>query len=155
MVTHKQNIKRTEQFYLLTVTIFIANHLIGQNMKNYLLILTVCLFSMTLTDSAFAAEKRCGWLENPTPGNWWLTDADASWTIAAQGGYSIDDASWEKMPELGGKDYVETNGNYGYGCACLSVTVDKKNTRITKVFSGKTLPLKKCRSDKALPEMPQ
>ena len=32
------------------------------------------------------AEERCGWLENPTPGNWWLRDARGLWIISAQGG---------------------------------------------------------------------
>ena len=32
------------------------------------------------------AEERCGWLENPTPGNWWLKDARGLWIISAQGG---------------------------------------------------------------------
>ena len=122
--------------------------------KKYLAVLCAGLLSLTLSNLANAKEMRCGWLENPTPGNWWLTDADASWTISAQGGYSIDDGSWEKMPELGGKEYVANNGNYGYGCACLTVNVDSENTRITKVFKGKTIPLKKCRADKKLPPEP-
>ena len=29
--------------------------------------------------TASAAENRCGWLVNPTPGNWWLTDRDGTW----------------------------------------------------------------------------
>ena len=30
-------------------------------------------------------ERRCGWLANPTPGNWWLIDADRTWTLSSQG----------------------------------------------------------------------
>jgi hypothetical protein len=33
------------------------------------------------------AERRCGWLENPTPANYCLTDRDGEWTIGVQGGY--------------------------------------------------------------------
>src|SRR5208283_1353890 len=36
------------------------------------------------------AEERCGWLENPTPGNWWLKDAHGLWIISAQGGPYAD-----------------------------------------------------------------
>lgn len=123
-------------------------------MKKYGLALGVCLLGAALLNTAQAKENRCGWLVNPTPGNWWLTDADGDWIISSQGGYSIDDKSWEKVPELGGKEYVATNGSYGHGCACLSVNVDKDNMQITKVFSGKSLPLKKCRTDKNLPPEP-
>ena len=28
---------------------------------------------------AALAETRCGWVVNPTPGNWWLNDRDGSW----------------------------------------------------------------------------
>lgn len=30
---------------------------------------------------ALAAETRCGWYWNPTPGNLWLMDKDDTWTI--------------------------------------------------------------------------
>ena len=41
---------------------------------------------MSASLSPVLAEERCGWLENPTPGNWWLKDAHAFWIIATQGG---------------------------------------------------------------------
>jgi hypothetical protein len=37
--------------------------------------------------TAAAAERRCGWLENPTPANLWLLDREAEWLLSAQGGY--------------------------------------------------------------------
>ena len=43
-------------------------------------------------------EERCGWLENPTPGNWWLRDARGLWIISAQGDPYAEGV--EKMPEL-------------------------------------------------------
>lgn len=121
-------------------------------MKKYLGVIMLCLLTSNV---ALAKENRCGWIVNPTPANWWLTDADGDWIISLQGGYSIDDASWEKMPELGGKEYVATNGSYGYGCACLSVNVNKKEKQVTQVFSSKNLPLKRCRADKKLPPEPK
>ncbi len=45
----------------------------------------------SVATGAQAAENRCGYIENPTPGNWWLTDADASWTIGTQGSDSYPD----------------------------------------------------------------
>ena len=41
--------------------------------------------SLALAVPAIAAETRCGWLENPTPANWWLDDAENTWTIMTQG----------------------------------------------------------------------
>src|SRR5262245_20967552 len=32
-------------------------------------------------------ERRCGWVDNPTPSNWWLVDRDGEWEIGLQGGY--------------------------------------------------------------------
>ena len=40
-----------------------------------------------LLAAAPAPERRCGWLQNPTPANYWLIDRDGEWTIGAQGGY--------------------------------------------------------------------
>lgn len=112
--------------------------------KHYLhAIAAVSLLSVSLNPVANASEMRCGWLENPTPGNWWLTDADGSWIMSAQGGEEfLDDTSWEKVPELNGK----------YSCACLTVDTDKQNSRIIKIYKGKNLPLKKCTNDPALPK---
>lgn len=108
------------------------------------------LLLAVLTAPAQAAETRCGWLENPTPGNWWLTDKDASWTLATQG-IEAPDAVMLNLPAFDDDEYVATNGNYGYGCACLSVDVDKAEERIVRVHSGRTIPLSRCEGDKALP----
>jgi hypothetical protein len=43
-------------------------------MKLLLPILTTCLV-FAAAHPAFA-EKRCGWFQNPTPANAWLTDKD-------------------------------------------------------------------------------
>jgi len=127
-------------------------------MKKYRLPLFVALslLSGILTTSVSATEKRCGWLANPTPGNYYLFDADGGaqgWTIAAQGGYEAE--GLDKIPDISAKakDYVKTNGNYGYACACLSVTTDKASSKILTLESVKQLPLKKCKTDKKLPPM--
>ena len=99
--------------------------------------------------SARAAETRCGWIENPTPANWWLEDADNTWTIMTQGDDSGEVEGMELISDISEHDYVRTNGNYGYACACMSVETDGKE-RITRILSFRQLKLAKCRADKAL-----
>ncbi|AOJ03901.1 MULTISPECIES: DUF4087 domain-containing protein [Burkholderia] len=99
---------------------------------------------------AHAAEIRCGWLENPTPANWWLTDRTGSWTLSTMGGPEAD--GMDLIPDMSGKQYVETNGPHGYGCACLTVITDKQERRIVKVLKAKQLPLSRCQRDKRLKE---
>ena len=111
-------------------------------------VLSVAALLAVLT-AASAAETRCGWLQNPTPGNWWLTDKDASWTLMSQGEESLDEVM-ENLPSFDEKQYVATNGYYGYGCACLSVDVDKADERIVRTYSGKILPLSRCEADALL-----
>ncbi|HEY4807637.1 MAG TPA: DUF4087 domain-containing protein [Roseiarcus sp.] len=94
-------------------------------------------------------EERCGWLENPTPGNWWLRDARGLWIISAQGGPYAEGV--EKMPELEPEHFVATNGHYGYSCACVSGAFDDHAERMTRVDAARVLSLSVCRADKALP----
>ncbi len=101
---------------------------------------------------ANAAETRCGWLQNPTPANWWLKDRDGTWTISVQGGYQA--RGMDNLPNIDDREYVRTNGNYGYGCACLRVSTDRNRMRITSIESGKALPLRTCREDPSLPKKP-
>ena len=98
---------------------------------------------------AGAPERRCGWLDNPTPANFWLTDRDGEWLIGAQGGYQapgIDD-----MPDMSTAGRVRLNGSYGYSCACMDVTVDRRTRRITRIYSARPVPLRQCRADRRLP----
>lgn len=108
---------------------------------NLLLALPLC---------ATAAEKRCGWLENPTPGNLWLIDAESDWTISIQGAGFIDEDSIDKMPTIDDKEFVRTNGHYGFSCACLNVKTDKVKSEIVKVYGGQQLLLKQCLEDASL-----
>lgn len=94
-------------------------------------------------------ERRCGWLDNPTPGNWWLTDRDGEWLIGAQGGYQAP--GMDNMPDMSTKGFVNTNGNYGYSCACMTVSVNRARQSVTRIVSATPLPLSQCRSDRALP----
>ncbi|AHI67070.1 DUF4087 domain-containing protein [Burkholderia thailandensis] len=96
------------------------------------------------------AEIRCGWLQNPTPGNWWLDDRTGSWTLSTMGGPEAE--GMDLIPDMAGNQYVETNGPHGYACACLTVVTNKPERRIVKVLKAKQLPLSRCRRDKRLKE---
>ena len=97
-----------------------------------------------------AAETRCGWVVNPTPANWWLTDSEGEWILSTQGGVEAD--GMELLPDFTTGDWVVTNGSsYGYGCACMGVTTNRAEGRITKITSVRQLKLAKCEADPALP----
>ncbi|WP_116285628.1 DUF4087 domain-containing protein [Rhizobium sp. LCM 4573] len=108
-----------------------------------------------LANTADASETRCGWYQMPTPGNLWLTDREATWSITSQGQATGPDAvDAERAPDFDSRQFVETNvpgAGYGYGCACLQVDTDARSQRIVKVYSGKIRPLSACRNDKTLP----
>ena len=112
--------------------------------------------SLIAISPAIAAETRCGWYMNPTPGNLWLMDKDATWTITSQAQALGPDATGaENTPDFDPSQFVETNNpgsGYGYGCACMSVTTDAATERITEIFSGETKPLATCEADKSLPK---
>ena len=100
-------------------------------------------------NGASAAERfetRCGWFSNPTPANASLHDRDDEWIIGVQGGHQAE-GDW---PSFGPKQWVETNGHYGHGCACLSVEVDRESGRVLQITSARARPLSACRRDKAL-----
>jgi hypothetical protein len=94
-------------------------------------------------------QRRCGWLSNPTPGNIWLTDRDGEWIIAIQGGYQMPE-EWP-WPSFSPQQWVITNtGNYGYGCACLTLEANPKSRQVLKIKSSQPLPLATCRQDRHL-----
>lgn len=92
------------------------------------------------------AETRCGWFDNPTPANASLHDREAEWIIAVQGGYQAE-GDW---PSFGPKQWIETNGHYGYGCACLRMRVDRETHHVLEIESARARPLSACRRDRAL-----
>ena len=91
------------------------------------------------------AETRCGWFSNPTPGNASLFDREGEWIIGVQGGYQAE-GDWGDF----GRQWVKTNVNYGYGCACLKVRVDRAAKQVTRIESFRVRPLSVCRKDRAL-----
>lgn len=95
-----------------------------------------------------APERRCGWLVNPTPANWWLRDRDGEWVISVQGGPEVP--GMDGLPDMTTPGWVATNGSYGYGCACLMLETGP-GRRVLRVVSGEPLPIARCRGDRTLP----
>ena len=91
---------------------------------------------------------RCGWFENPTPANAWLTDRHGEWTIGVQGGHQAE-GDW---PRFAPYRWVRTNGNYGYGCACIRWEAAANDFLVSKIISSTSRPLAVCRKDRALKE---
>ncbi len=93
--------------------------------------------------------RRCGWLSNPTPANWWLTDSQGQWILGAQGAGQAP--GMDEMPDMSTAGWVETNGHYGYGCACLTITADAEG-KVTRIADATPKPLKQCQADRKLPK---
>ncbi|WP_092747302.1 DUF4087 domain-containing protein [Rhizobium aethiopicum] len=103
---------------------------------------------MLLAPAAAHAERRCGWLENPSMRNWSLLDADGGWIIMENGsGYKAE--GMDKIPDLTTGEYVYTYAAHGYGCACMDVETDGEEG-ISRIHSVRQLPLSRCRSDPAI-----
>lgn len=103
----------------------------------------------TLRAEPPAVQNRCGWFDNPSPGNATLADRDGEWTIAIQGGHQAA-GEW---PRFKPGQWVRTGvGSYGYGCACMRVTVDAETQEIEQIHSSIAKPLAACRRDRTLQE---
>lgn len=122
--------------------------------RNYALTLLLALTMAALAPAAaHAASLRCGWLDNPTPGNASLYDKDGEWTIAIQGGHQ---ATGDWPPDFPPGQWVGNGtGDYGYGCACLKVEVDAEEKNILGILSGKARPLSACREDPTIADIEQ
>jgi hypothetical protein len=106
---------------------------------------------MACTVAQAAVNKpvmRCGWFDNPTPGNAWLYDRDGEWTISTQGGHEAD-GDW---PPFKRGDWVETNGPHGHGCACLKLIADPQTREVQRILSAKVRPKAACRAEPGLKE---
>ncbi|MFQ3612809.1 MAG: DUF4087 domain-containing protein [Cyanobacteriota bacterium] len=102
------------------------------------------------TYPAFAEEIRCGWLDNPTPANWFLVDRDEDWLISAQGGFQAE--GLDRIPDLTEGEFVAIRASYGYACACMTVITDPKEGKILSIQDLTQLPLRQCQEDPALPQ---
>ncbi|RUL98064.1 DUF4087 domain-containing protein [Rhizobium chutanense] len=103
---------------------------------------------MLLAPAAAHAERRCGWLDNPSTANWSLMDAGGGWIIMENGsGYKAE--GMDKIPDLTTGEYVYTNATHGYACACMDVDMDGEGG-ISRIHSVRQLRLSRCRSDAAI-----
>jgi hypothetical protein len=102
-----------------------------------------------LAAPALAQERRCGWLDNPTPGNWWLEDRDGRWTLSTQG--RAMPPGMDPVTDMTARDWVRPFGNYGYGCACLTFQADPATRVVTRIVQAQQLPIARCAADRALP----
>lgn len=98
--------------------------------------------------AAAQPQTRCGWFENPTPGNASLHDREGEWIIAIQGDYEAQ-GDW---PQFKDSQWVSVNRSYGHGCACMKAVVDAKTRQVVSIISAKARPLGACRRDRALKE---
>lgn len=115
--------------------------------------LVMMLWSIAGVGAAHAAsagtQRRCGWFDNPTPGDAWLHDRDGEWTIGIQGGHQAS-GDW---PAFSDAQWVVTNsGQHGHGCACLTVQASARTHEVTRIVSARAQALSVCRSDRALHE---
>lgn len=92
------------------------------------------------------AQTRCGWFDNPTPGNASLFDPDGEWIIGIQGGHQAG-GDW---PDFTASQWVNTNRSYGYGCACLDVIADPRTHEVARIHSARARALGVCRRNPAL-----
>jgi hypothetical protein len=116
-----------------------------------LAVLFVALVFGQVTANNTAAETfktRCGWFVNPTPANAWLYDRDGEWIIGIQGGHTAE-GDW---PAFKSNQWVETNGSYGYGCACFQLKAHSRTREVSEIKKSYARPLSVCRKDKVLKE---
>ncbi len=93
---------------------------------------------------------RCGWFENPSPGNAWLTDREGEWVVGLQGGHQAEGDA----PRFKASQWIRTNNHYGYGCACMKVLADNETREIISILSASARRLKDCEDDRALKKPP-
>lgn len=108
-----------------------------------------CLYIALPLTSSSASERRCGWLNNPTPANWWLVDKQATWILMRQG--EAEPRGLEKIPDISKHFYIKRNRNYGYTCACIDGEFDVSENRVVRILSFEQKPLSVCQKDRALP----
>src|SRR5699024_5299624 len=99
--------------------------------------------------SSVQVERICGWFENPTPANAWLTDRHGEWVIGLQGGYQAE-GFW---PEFDEDEWVKTNIHYGYGCACLDSVLNKEERLVVHIVAAASQPLGTCKRDKEIADL--
>ena len=109
----------------------------------------VILAALILVAAPALAETRCGWIDNPTPGNWFLTDRDGAWALGLQGVDLGNNWLDVDVPEFA--EWASDGGRAGFGCGCFEGTVDRRSGDASWISSVRALPLSRCHDDPALP----
>ncbi|QKZ03272.1 MULTISPECIES: DUF4087 domain-containing protein [Pseudomonas] len=111
------------------------------------LLLTTAL--IPLAQAADSGEDHlCGWYENPAPRVVNLVDREGNWKVATADGYTAPG----QKPVFRSSQWVRTNGDYGYGCACLSGDVDERTHTVNAITTATARTLAACRADTSLRE---
>jgi hypothetical protein len=117
-----------------------------------MVVLIPSMFPIAAADAPLSTSKttrRCGWFENPTPGNVTLSDRDGEWEISKQAGHEASG----NLPTFDDEQWVTTNsGGHGYGCACMSMKADTQSHEVSSFTGAKARPLAVCRRDHSLHE---
>jgi hypothetical protein len=79
----------------------------------------------------------------------WFYDRDGEWTIGVQGGYQLQNLNWP-WPAFKRGQWVRTNGDHGYGCACFQMRVNKQTMDVLEIKTSRARPLVTCRRDPSL-----
>ncbi|EIK97661.1 hypothetical protein PMM47T1_04094 [Pseudomonas sp. M47T1] len=113
---------------------------------------SVALLTVSLTSLANAAqpaeERLCGWYENSAPRVINLIDHEGSWKIATADGYNAPG----QKPVFRSSQWIRTNGDYGYGCACVSGELDEQTHTVNAITTATARTLSACRADTTLRE---
>lgn len=93
-------------------------------------------------------EERCGWFDNPSPGNAWLHDKDGEWTVAIQGDHQ---AKGDWPPRFKAGEWIRSgNASYGFGCACLTGKFNSDERNVLEITGSRSKPLSVCRGDRGI-----
>jgi hypothetical protein len=57
----------------------------------------------------------------------------------------------DEMRDMTTREWVKTNGYYGYGCACMDMVVDPASGDVLRISAAKPKRLAICRRDRKLP----
>jgi Protein of unknown function (DUF4087) len=93
------------------------------------------------------AKLRCGWWDNPTPGNVFFTDRDGDWTFAMQAMYEAEGRFWVDYKPAEG---APRGASHEHVCVCGRMQLDPDSRLARSVTDLHARPLKACRTDPAL-----
>lgn len=129
-------------------------------MRFTLLLATAAFAAAALAAAPLAAETRCGWYHNSSPGNVILEDADGQWWLSRQGGPEAPgfaDAYTTAFDNRLRIDYAgEVTQRYGYSCACAEGRFDATRPEfetVLSIFRLWEIPMARCTADPRLPAM--